>query len=399
MVPTRLEYLFNRYINGAITRMELQELTALMKDAANDEALRILVGKAIAAEEGSGLRLPDEAGASILESVFQSEAAVDEVLRKGAVRRLPWRYAAAAALLLTAGGWAYRWWGRRPAVPAQTVAVSKAGSDIAPGGNKAVLVLASGASITLDSVPNGNLAVQGGTRLVKLSDGSLSYRSSARSAPGATLYNFLATPRGGQYQLILPDGTHVWLNAASSIRYPTEFSGTERRVEMSGEAYFEVVKNKSMPFVVHVNQGPDIKVLGTHFDVFAYKDESVVKTTLVEGSVLVTDGRASATLTPGQQAQVMKNGSIQLIREADIRKELAWKNGQFDFDNTDLPTIMRQISRWYDVDLEYEAHYDSSRFGGGLSRRLNLSNVLAMLRNSGVPTKLEGRKITILPSH
>ncbi|MFC0513893.1 FecR family protein [Mucilaginibacter angelicae] len=274
-------------------------------------------------------------------------------------------------------------------------------NDIAPGGNKAILTLANGSKLVLDDSKNGKLATQGKTVVQKTGSGMLAYLASSLNA-GSTAseitYNTVTTPRGGQYNVVLPDGTQVWLNAASSLKFPTAFNGKERNVELKGEAYFEVVKNKAMPFHVS-SSGQTIEVLGTHFDVNAYNDEAALKTTLLEGSVKVAKGGLSAMLKPGQQSSISNNETNALIKVsevADIDEIMAWKNGNFHFNNTDIKTVMRQVSRWYDVDIEYAGKLpDDDVFTGTFSRNLTAAKALKVLEFSGVNFKIEGRKIIV----
>jgi ferric-dicitrate binding protein FerR (iron transport regulator) len=273
-------------------------------------------------------------------------------------------------------------------------------NDIAPGGNKAILTLADGSKLVLDDSKNGKLATQGKTVVQKTGSGMLAYLSALGSSSNTSevTYNIITTPRGGQYNVVLPDGTQVWLNAASSLKFPTAFTGKERNVELNGEAYFEVVKNKVMPF--HVSSaGQTIEVLGTHFDVNAYNDETALKTTLLEGSVKVSKGGLSAMLKPGQQSTISNNETNAVIKvneAADIDEIMAWKNGKFHFNDTDIKTVMRQISRWYDVDIEYTGKIpDDDVFTGTFSRSLTAAKTLKILEFSGVNFKIEGRKIIV----
>lgn len=267
-------------------------------------------------------------------------------------------------------------------------------NDVNPGSNKAVLTLADGSSIILDSNRNGTLATQGNIQILK-SNGVLSYNNSGKkNAP--VLYNTVSTPRGGQYQLILTDGTKVWLNAASSIRFPASFTGKERRVELLGEAYFEVAKNANVPFKVQVN-GMEVEVLGTHFNINSYENELAVRTTLLEGSVKINKNHTSDILKPGQQAQVGNDGKIRIIDHADLTEAIAWKDGKFQFDKADIHAVMRQVARWYDVDVAYQGKV-SSHFGGTISRDVKLSQVLNMLELTGeVKFEIKDRKVVVMP--
>jgi ferric-dicitrate binding protein FerR (iron transport regulator) len=266
--------------------------------------------------------------------------------------------------------------------------------DLAPGGNKATLTLADGSSIDVGSIQNGTLTAQPGTHIIK-QNGQLDYKAVAGN-PNLTQvsYNTLTTPNGGQYQLTLADGTKVWLNAASSLKYPTAFNGNERIVELTGEAYFEVTHNSKQPFKVKTaNQ--IIQDIGTEFNVNSYADEDASATTLVEGSIKIDDAGRQTMLTPGQQYLRNANGTAKVKDDADIDEVTAWKSGMFQFDNADIKTIMRQISRWYNVDVEYQGQVPSSTYHGRISRNSNASAVLKILQLSGINFTIEGRKIII----
>jgi len=275
-----------------------------------------------------------------------------------------------------------------------TVAV-KPGNDIPPGGNKAILKLANGSVIILDSAGNGRLSTQAGATIDKTGDGKLAYNS-LKEKPTEIQYNTLTTPKGGQYFIELADGSKVWLNAASSLTYPTSFIGKERIVVLKGEAYFEVAKNKAMPFQVTVN-GMTVEVLGTHFNINAYDDEAVIKTTLLEGAVKIMKGNTSALLKPGDQAQVSSNGNIKVITDADVDQAVAWKNGYFQFRRDNLQQVLRQLTRWYDVDVKYDGLITDMQFGGRISRNNNLSEVLKILELSNVHFRIEGKTIVVMP--
>jgi len=277
-----------------------------------------------------------------------------------------------------------------------------AAQDLPPGRNTALLTLADGHTITLDSAANGGLAQQGNTKVIKL-NGQISYNNTGSAQAGgspsageAILFNTISTARGNQYQLILSDGSKVWLNAASSLRFPTSFKGKERKVEVTGEAYFEIAKNPTMPFKVLVNGG-EIDVLGTQFNVNAYSDESSVKTTLLEGAVSIKKDDATQLLSPGQQARFTSNGEISFSRNVDVAQETAWKDGFFWFNNTDIHTLMRQISRWYNVEVEFKGAITDDGFTGKVSRNVSLSKLLNVLEQYEIHFKIEEKKITVLP--
>lgn len=265
--------------------------------------------------------------------------------------------------------------------------------DLAPGGNKAVLTLANGSKIDLNNIKNGALTTQPGTHIIKQS-GQIDYKATTKSLrPSQVSYNTLTTPNGGQYQLTLADGTKVWLNAASSLKYPTVFTGSERVVELTGEAYFEVAHNSKQPFKVKTaNQ--IIQDIGTEFNVSSYADEDVA-TTLVEGSVKIYNAQKQTLIRPGQQYLINANGAAEIKTDVDIDEVTAWKNGIFQFDNADIKTIMRQISRWYNVDVEYQGQVPSSTYHGRISRNSNASAVLKILQLGGINFTIEGRKIIV----
>lgn len=311
-------------------------------------------------------------------------------------RRKWWVSVAAAAItILLAAGLYYVLNPFQQKKLAKTAVNKNPLNDVAPGTNKAVLTLADGTTIVLDDASNGNLAQQGNTKVIKL-NGKLDYKASGSSA-SEILYNTISTPRGGQYQIELPDGSQVWLNAASSLRFPTAFAGKERKVEISGEAYFEITKNKSMPFVVKINEA-EVQVLGTHFNVMAYNDEAAVKTTLLEGSVKFKSSDNTSTLIPGQQSQLTKDGKVKVVDGVDVDKVVAWKNGAFNFHGEDMDAIGRQLARWYDVEVVNNSKIEGLFYAEDIPKNIKLSEVLKMLQLTGeVSFKVEGRRIIVMP--
>lgn len=264
--------------------------------------------------------------------------------------------------------------------------------DIAPPlANLAVLTLADGTKVYLDSVGNGTLAQQDGIAITKQDDGQIAYQG---NASGVVTYNTLSLPKGSKpFHIVLADGSHVWLNAASSITYPTAFTGTERKVNMTGEAYFEVAKNAAMPFIVSHNQ-LNVRVLGTHFNINTYDDENAGKITLLEGLVNVEQGGETKGLKPGQQAMILEE-NIKVLQGIDIEEVMAWKNGLFYFNGADIKTIMRQLVKYYDVEVEYrdEVNY---QFVAKISRQVNLSEFLKILELTNlIHFKIDGRKIIV----
>ncbi|MEO6683355.1 MAG: FecR family protein [Ginsengibacter sp.] len=266
--------------------------------------------------------------------------------------------------------------------------------QILPGGNKAFLTLSNGTIINLTDSQNGTLANQGNTKISN-SNGMISY-SITKNNPSTMLFNIISTPKGGQYKLLLADGTKVWLNAASSLRYPISFNGKKREVELTGEAYFEVAADKSKPFTV-TSKNIEVQVLGTHFNINAYENEGLSRTTLLEGSVRINVSNNSQLLKPGQQARVSSSNEINVINNVETDEVIAWKNENFQFIKADIQSVMRQIERWYDVDVEYNGNI-STHFGGSISRNVSLNQVLNILQQTQkVRFEMEGKKVIVSP--
>jgi ferric-dicitrate binding protein FerR (iron transport regulator) len=270
-----------------------------------------------------------------------------------------------------------------------------AGKGMNPGKDGAVLTLADGTNMVLDSLVNGMIAEQNGSK-VSLVNGKLAYVPTSDTAT-AVLFNTMTTPKGRQFQVMLPDGTRVWLNAASSIRYPTRFKGIERKVDLTGEAYFEVARNNAMPFKVNVNGKSEVEVLGTHFNINAYEDENTINTTLIGGAVKVkAPDQPAVILKPGQQAQLpVEPGIIKVIRNADTDQVMAWKNGFFNFEGQSLRVVMRQLERWYDIKVVYKENVQDIIFRGKIFRNLKLADVLYILQKMGVRFEMQGRILTV----
>ena len=265
--------------------------------------------------------------------------------------------------------------------------------DLAPGSNKATLILADGSKIDLAAEKNGTLKTQPGSQVIKQNE-QLTYSTARGKTVAEVTYNTLTTPRGGQYEVTLADGTKVWLNAASSLKFPTAFTGSERVVELTGEAYFEVAHNSKQPFKVKTaNQ--IVQDIGTQFNVNSYADEDAAATTLVEGSVIIFDAGRQTMIKPGQQYLLKANGVPAVRNDVDIDEVTAWKNGLFQFNNADIKTIMRQISRWYNVDVEYSGQVPASTYHGRISRNSNASAVLKILELSGIDFTIERGKIIV----
>lgn len=299
------------------------------------------------------------------------------------------RYAAVITVMLSCAG--YYWYSQRTVTGSNAEKQPPLAVAIQPGGNKAYLTLADGSMIMLDTAANGQLLQQGNTRILKLAGGAIAYETNGETSSAKNGMNTMTTPPGGQYQLTLPDGTKVWLNAASSITYPTAFTGTNRTVSVTGEAYFEVAKKAHQIFTVAL-QGMTVRALGTSFNINAYSEEPVISTTLMEGVVEIS-GRQ---LTPGQQLQMKDNKIVQVL-QADLEQTIAWKNGFFRFNRTDIKTVMRQIARWYDVEVLYEGKIPTDRFVGELPMNAPVEEVLRALGKIQVHFRIEGKKIVVTP--
>jgi transmembrane sensor len=403
MTQEKLQILLEKYLNSTASAEEEQELTGWYH-AANNQEVHWPVENEEAVEALKN---------RMLQQLQQAIHPVTPAKERSLYHKIHWQVAAAILLLLGVGTWL---WLNKPAtiLPRTATAENKNTAPILPGGNKATLTLADGRTIELDTASNTILAQEGNTRVVKLNNGQLAYKdASQRDAEAPVLYNTIRTPNGGQYEIILPDGSHAWLNAASILRFPTVFTGVERKVQLTGEAYFEVAKNTKMPFRVYATDEQQhdhgtVEVLGTHFNVNAYGDEPVVKTTLLEGKVKVSvaapgDTLGSirpVTLSPGMQSSYSNDPSrlsaIQ-IRQVDTDEVTAWKNGLFNFNNADIKTVMRQLARWYNVEVVYDGPLSTEKFEGEIPRNSTLAEVFKILELSAVHFKVEGRKVIVMP--
>ncbi|MCK7555735.1 DUF4974 domain-containing protein [Chitinophaga sedimenti] len=384
MTGNRLEYLYAAYMNNdKLSAAEKQELWSLLTDPALEPQVKALM---------------DERFGHIAPHTLQSEAAADAMFsditalpREEAIirpMRNNRRWWAAAAVVLGVGAGFYL---LRQPVQHNTIGIVQNDtiSDAEPGREGAILTLANGRQVVLDSLGNAVVAVQNGTQLV-VKNGQLEYNAGATGG-GEIQFNTITTPKGRQYRVVLPDGSKAWLNAASSLRYPVTFHGNERRVEVTGEVYFEIQDQAEHPFFVQVVSGPEIRVLGTNFNVNAYADESVIHTTLLSGKVQVAD----AVLRPGQEARLHRQSGRIEVKEADAEAVMAWKNGNFYFAGADIRTIMRQLARWYDVEVEY-TNVPVKKFSGTIPRNVNVSQVFKILEATGnVRFTIEGNQITV----
>ncbi|SJZ39906.1 FecR protein [Chitinophaga eiseniae] len=307
-------------------------------------------------------------------------------------RNYGWLKLAAAAVVLLGLTIPAVYFLRKPVATTVAVTTEKAALAVTPGGHKAVLTLGNGEKIVLDSAAIRQLAQQGNSA-VHNQDGQLVYVKT-KETNGPPVYNTLTTGPGETYPLVLADGSKIWLNATSSIRFPAAFAGDERRIELSGEAYFEVAHDARRPFRVLVNQ-VTVDVLGTSFNINSYPDEATINTTLLEGAVKVNSKKESIQLAPGEQSQISPGGHVKKITGVNTAEIIAWKEGYFQFESTDLTTVLRQFAHWYDVEIIYEGQLRPRKFFGMISRRSSLMNVLKMLNANDVNYRLEGKKLII----
>lgn len=333
---------------------------------------------------------------SELEALMKKNILEKAGLKKPVIQMMWFRWSAAAAIVLALGTlsfFVFQKSTRDTPVAEARSQEERFKNDVYPGEVGAILTLSNGEKIILDSANNGSLTREGNTEIIK-KNGVIEYSNKGNTS--AVVYNTMTTPRGRQYNLVLADGTKVWLNAASSITYPSTFSGKERKVIMSGEAYFEVAHNDKMPFIVEKGD-LRVQVLGTHFNVNTYDDESSANITLLEGSVKVVKGTQSGVLKPGQQAQTGTAGGVKIVSNVNIQEVMAWKNGAFDFDGVGIESLMRQISRWYNVEVIYKKKIDDL-FIAEIPRNTKLSEVLKALELTGkVRFEIEGDKIIVMP--
>ncbi|HSN08889.1 MAG TPA: FecR domain-containing protein, partial [Hanamia sp.] len=394
---TRFNQLFEKYIHREYTLEERNEFLEMVAHEDYADILKKLisdeVNDAVANHEIDEDRA-NEIFNNIVKTAHDEEDLNIHHIHTSKKYRLKWW--AAAILIISAGSIYFFSHYNTSKILANNVAKPKSlANDVAPGHSGAILTLSNGHKIVLDSLKNGLLANQSNVNILK-NGNQISYRDKENSN-GEILYNTMTTPKGRQYQLELSDGTKVWLDAASSITYPTAFTGKERKVEITGEVYFEVKTillssgkghKKKMPFTVVINSSSKVKreiqVLGTHFNVNAYDNENAAKITLLEGIVKVFNNNTSVTIKPGEQAVMKNQGNQMSVVNADVNEAVAWKNGFFSFKNASIEAIMRQVERWYDVDVVYNGQKPTDHYGGEVSEDVNASEMLKVLEVGGI---------------
>lgn len=377
---------------GFATELEEEDLFAELDKRSEDEDWRSMIQEILMEAEKDPSYQPVIWEPMIMEMLGDKDIHHQPAIRRSRLIPLPWlRYAAAIALIFGAAVFLFT----RDRKPEKDTVYEDEDIplkyDALPGKNGATLTLANGNIIVLDSLGNGLVAEQGGTQVL-LKDGQLTYDAAGAAEVS---YNTISTPRGHQFHIQLPDGTHVWLNAASSIVYPTAFIDKERRVKVSGEVYLEVAKNADKPFKVQVNEHTEIEALGTRFNINAYLDEPVISATLLEGAIRVSAYAQRQTLSPGQQSQVMPTGAVKLVDDINISQVMAWKNDAFGFDGKSIKEIMRQLSRWYDIDIVFEGDIPTITLGGEMGRDIKLSKALDFLQEAGLRFRMENNGKTL----
>ena len=381
--------LFDRLLQGKLSPQEAEELISLLAGDPPDPQVAELLQQRL--QQPVPQLVSPEVTAALEARLPAILSQTKPALRIPFYRKAWFRYSAAAAIMLCIISiWMYR---KEPLRAISYQPPGKINKQVAGSINNITLTLDNGRTVMLDSIPNGLIARQSGAALL-LGNGSLAYNG--KGTAGKISYNTITIPRGRQFRVLLPDGTQVWLNAASSMRYPTAFTGGERRVEITGEAYFEVTKNPASPFRVKIQDNPaGIEVLGTRFNVNAYGNEASVNTTLLEGSVKISSGNDRVVIKAGQQAQVASR--ISVVNSADMQKVMAWKEGVFNFQDAGLEEVMRQLERWYDIEVVYEKGIPPIEFVGKMGRDLSLQEVLRGLEVSEVHFSMQGRRLIVKP--
>lgn len=399
MSQRKLEELLRLFVEGKISRSEYEQLFDHIRSiSADDHELNDAVDQ-VFKNIKSYQDLSTDDKELLYRNIMSSVSTEEEQSGQEYSGRLWYRLGIAASIFIVLSVGLFYFLDKPDVQPLLTIDQTPKPAPVVPGGNKAILTLSDGSKIILDHAKNGVLANQAGVSIQKTSDGELLYKFSNSDDSGKqpaedVIYNKIETPKGGKYQVNLPDGSIVWLNSASSLRFPALFSGNTREVELTGEAFFDVAKNKNKPFKV-ITKDQIVEVLGTRFNINSYGDEETIKTTLIEGSVKIIYKDKVVLLSPGQQFQ--PNESRPKVIEADTEEVIAWKNGYFLFKDESIHSIMRKLSRWYDVEVTYAGEIPELGFGGNISRSKDITEVLDALQlTNAVHFKIEGRRITVM---
>lgn len=394
-LSSRITYLFKKYYNKTASPGEVTQLFQQLDRLPDEELVAMMHNEWENIQQDESL-FDSVKSLEILNTILTSTVSEKHVLKEAkiikfsGIRRIS--IAAAVLIFISIGIYLFTSTEIDPQIPRFSKVIIH---EIPPGGKRAVLTLTNGRTIILDSLKNGTIVKTSTFEINKTEEGLLVYHSykSNNKTIGSSEFNIISTPRGGEYKVILPDGSKVWLNAASSIKFPAVFSGNTREIYLNGEAYFEVAKNSSIPFRVR-SKYAEIQVLGTHFNARAYNDELSVKTTLVEGSVKIRTRSTVNLLKPGEQA-VLERNNLTIIKDVDVEEQLAWKNGLFQFKDASLENVMKQAALWYDLTIHYEGKISKRHLTGKISRKVNASEFLNMLKYTGVEYKRSGKDIFI----
>ncbi|WP_456311743.1 FecR family protein [Pseudomonas shirazensis] len=319
--------------------------------------------------------------------------AIDRKISPSKNRKQFYRYAIAASVALLMGI-GYFTVTKTTAIDSGKGSAQTEEGEVTKNTNDIILTLSDGSKVILNDQKNGVVASQQSVVITKDKDGSIRYDENNDQHTGKPTYNTLITPNGKTFQIALPDGTNVWMNAGSSLKYPTYFDGNERLVVLTGEAYFEVSHDAKMPFKVFSN-GQQVEVLGTHFNIRAYENEPLLKTTLLEGKIKITESDNSSLVKPGQQVKVSLTNHSMKIAEVNTESAVAWKSRLFYFEDAKYDEIMREIERWYDVKVIYKGKIPDERFQGAIQKDLKLNQVLKMLESNDVHFKVSGKEVLV----
>jgi len=398
---SRTSYLFSKYYDRTASQKEIKELFNILKSSSDQELTKLMRDEWEHFQHMEAPFFGFDKSQEMLDKILasgrdQNNLHEEAPAVKSRIRPLIFISISAAAAIIILNIIGLDFWTEKLTPPPVQIASEKVEPILSPGGNKAVLTLANGQRIILDSIKNGIVEKNESFEINKTEDGQLVYHAFDRNYKNASNgdFNIISTPRGGEYRIILPDGSKVWLNAASSLKFPGVFKRNVREVELDGEAYFEIAKRSAMPFKVR-SGNTEIEVLGTHFNLKAYSNQKVIKTTLVEGSVKINEGKSSVLLKPGQQAR-QAGGNITILNNVDIEEQVAWKDGLFVFKDASIEEVMSQVSSWYDLDVTFEGKIPEKYLTGKVSRSVNATEFMNLLNYAGVKFKITGEHIVIM---
>jgi len=398
---SRTSYLFSKYYDRTASQEEIDELFEILKSSSDQELTKLMRDEWENFQDMEAPFFDFDKSHEMLEQILASSREKSNLeeepsVLKSRIRPIFYISISAAAAILIFNIIGLDFWNEKITHPSVQIATSKISKDVSAGENKAVLTLSNGQKIILDSIDNGIIEKNENFEIKKTENGQLVYHAFDRNYKNAHNgdFNIVSTPRGGEYRITLPDGSKVWLNAASTIKFPGVFKRNIREVELDGEAYFEIAKRSAMPFKVK-SGNTEIEVLGTHFNVKGYSNQKVMKTTLVEGSIKINKGESSVLLKPGQQAQ-LAGGNMTILNNIDIEEQVAWKNGLFVFKDATIEEVMSQVASWYDLNVSYEGKIPEKYLTGKVSRSVNASEFMNLLNYAGIKFKITGKNIVII---